>query len=386
MNFGTESSSPLLEEHKSAWIKIQHDIASRVQVLSDDSASVIFSDDSASKSVRFGRIDLMAMMEALPLVNAGNRGNVYFGGVDVSFPESETDDPAIAVYVILQYPSMNVVYTATEYFRVTVPYIPGFLAFREIDPLERLVRAQQTARAELTPVAILVDGNGVLHSRGAGIACFLGVRTGIPTIGIGKTLFCDAGLTKEIVSRTVSESLSAAVGRYSPQIRPVHEGSTIDQSATQVTTKPAKFKTIDPVLLFDRRAAQPNEAGRLNGDGDAAHRGSVLKELSTLCHGLAIPLRGVVSSGSNGGQHRILACALVGHGGRVRAGKPRGIGSHNPIFVSVGHQLSLPRAVAICAALSLARIPEPVRQADLIGRELLRNAASKASAFKQAMS
>ena len=41
---------------------------------------------------------------------------------------------------------------------------------------------------DVTPSAILVDGNGVFHPRHAGLACFVGVHNGIPTIGIGKSL------------------------------------------------------------------------------------------------------------------------------------------------------------------------------------------------------
>jgi hypothetical protein len=87
-----------------------------------------------------------------------------------------------------------------------------------------------------------------------------------------------------------------------------------------------------------------------------------------------LPLVADDDSEQDGGQIR-LACALVGQGGRIRGGKgnrkPYTKGSKIAIFVSVGHQISLHAAVQICAWLSLARIPEPVRQADFIGRSLL---------------
>ena len=92
---------------------------------------------------------------------------------------------------------MKVVYHDHEFFTLNVPYIPTYLAFREIHPLEKLVHKQVQQRPEITPQAILVDGNGILHPRHAGIACFLGTRTNIPTIGIGKSLLYEGGWTRE---------------------------------------------------------------------------------------------------------------------------------------------------------------------------------------------
>jgi deoxyinosine 3'endonuclease (endonuclease V) len=109
---------------------------------------------------------------------------------------------------------------------------------------------------------------------------------------------------------------------------------------------------------------------------DHDRRGILVKELSTtVCRGLAVPLTNEKGD--------VLACAMIGHGGRLLLRRTKKLndsvvmtsnsgGTKNPIYISVGHNISLQECVQICASFSFTRIPEPVRQADLIGRQLLR--------------
>ena len=60
---------------------------------------------------------------------------------------------------------------------MTQPYIPGFLAFREAPHLVDLVATQRRERPELTPQLLVIDGNGLLHPRQAGLACHIGRAT-----------------------------------------------------------------------------------------------------------------------------------------------------------------------------------------------------------------
>ncbi len=90
--------------------------------------------------------------------------------------------------------------------------------------------------------------------------------------------------------------------------------------------------------------------------------------LAPFCNGIAIPLKG-----GEYARFPLLGCALVGHRGQVLTSIAR---TSQPIFVSVGHKISLPNSVQITASLSLARVPATVRQADLYGRELMRKRSS----------
>lgn len=125
----------------------------------------------------------------------------------------------------------------------------------------------------------LVDGNGVLHPQGFGLASHFGVLENIPTIGVGKTFLHVDGLTKPDVKALMAK---------------------------------------------------------------AREDGSDLVKLT----------------GESG---KVWGAALCGT-----------TGVKNPVYVSVGHMLSLDASVAIAQACSQYRVPEPIRQADLRSREVIR--------------
>lgn len=65
--------------------------------------------------------------------------------------------------------------------RVAFPYIPGLFALREA---RILVEALGGLRAR--PDVCIVDGHGVAHPRGFGLACQVGLALDLPTIGAAK--------------------------------------------------------------------------------------------------------------------------------------------------------------------------------------------------------
>ncbi|XP_038696906.1 endonuclease V isoform X2 [Tripterygium wilfordii] len=119
----------------------------------------------------------------------------YVGGFDVSFSK---EDPSIACgsLVVLELPGMKVTYHDFSLVRLYVHYVPGFLAFREAPLLLDLLENMKKQANQFYPQLLMVDGNGVLHPRGFGLACHLGVLTDLPAIGIGKNLHHVDGLTQ----------------------------------------------------------------------------------------------------------------------------------------------------------------------------------------------
>ncbi|XP_033038417.1 endonuclease V isoform X3 [Trachypithecus francoisi] len=115
------------------------------------------------------------------------------GGVDVSFVKGDSVR-ACASLVVLSYPELEVVYEESRMVSLTAPYVSGFLAFREVPFLLELVQQLREKEPGLMPQVLLVDGNGVLHHRGFGVACHLGVLTDLPCVGVAKKLLQVDGL------------------------------------------------------------------------------------------------------------------------------------------------------------------------------------------------
>jgi deoxyinosine 3'endonuclease (endonuclease V) len=95
---------------------------------------------------------------------------------------------------------MKVIWEDYEKDETDYPYIPGFLAFKEVPSYSVLFKRLKERKPEFYPQLVMVDGNGILHTRNFGLASHLGVMFDVPSVGVGKTVFAVDGITKNRVA------------------------------------------------------------------------------------------------------------------------------------------------------------------------------------------
>lgn len=202
---------------------------------------------------------------------------LFIAGADVSFSTSEEDLAigSLAIAMLRKSGKVDLVYSKSRRVSMPYPYIPTFLGFREAPVISQLLGDLPTIVRKHVD-CLLLDGNGVLHPRRAGLACQVGVEHDLPTIGVSKALLCIDGLVEQEV-----RELTAAGGE-----------------------------------------------------------------------------EGVDVVGTSG---TVWARALI-----------TGNAKNRPIYVSVGHKVSLDTATRLVRRLCEFRIPAPIRAADLHSRAVLR--------------
>ena len=103
-------------------------------------------------------------------------------GIDLAYWKENDKEYAVCCIVTVNYNTREVIETKHLSDEIRMPYIPGFLSFREL-PL--ILKTYELLKE--TPDIVIFDGNGYLHYRHMGIATHASFYIGCPTIGVAKS-------------------------------------------------------------------------------------------------------------------------------------------------------------------------------------------------------
>lgn len=106
----------------------------------------------------------------------------FVAGVDIAYWDANGKTYGTCCIVVIDFITHEVLEKVYSYGEVKIPYISGFLAFRELP----LIKAA-TKKLSKEPDIYMVDGNGYLHHRHMGIATHASFYLDKPTIGVAKS-------------------------------------------------------------------------------------------------------------------------------------------------------------------------------------------------------
>ncbi|MEJ2500981.1 MAG: endonuclease V, partial [Campylobacterales bacterium] len=170
-------------------------------------------DDLSTGRMRALQEELRARIVARPLKKVPRIAS----GVDLAYAGGK----AVAVIVTMEIDSLEILEEVSVVADVGLPFIPGYLAFRELPPF---LKAWNKATVE--PDVVFFDGQGQLHPRRMGIATHASFFIGKPTVGVAKSRLCGSYEEPAMEAGSLSpvydgEEVIGAVVRSRANVRPI---------------------------------------------------------------------------------------------------------------------------------------------------------------------
>ncbi|MDE6781100.1 MAG: endonuclease V [Ruminococcus sp.] len=123
--------------------------------------------------------------EKISLTDSFSRDDIKtVAGVDLAYWSRDGQEYAVCCIVVLDYRTHEVLENKRFSGKIEVPYISGFLAFRELPLILETVKL-----LEIKPDIYMFDGNGCLHPRNMGIATHASFYLNKPTVGVAKSYY-----------------------------------------------------------------------------------------------------------------------------------------------------------------------------------------------------
>ena len=160
-------------------------------------------------------------------------------GADVSF---EKDNCAVAAAVVVNLDTLEILEAKTLEVKLLFPYISGFLGFREADAVISVLK-----KLNNNFDVLMVNGHGIMHPRGFGLASHVGLLTDRPTIGVAKRLIKGSYKYKDSNSLKTIEFRNKPVGACDKQ-KCISIGHKISlKTAVSIVLKTSIFKMPEPL-------------------------------------------------------------------------------------------------------------------------------------------
>ena len=160
-------------------------------------------------------------------------------GFDVSYG---TENEAFGACVVFDYGTKGIIERETVKTKIDFPYISTYLSFREFPVIEKLFK-----KLKNKPAILMIDGNGILHPRGVGIASHAGVLLDTPAIGVAKTLLCGEVLGDKVIrgGKLIGNALRSGKAKNPVYVSPGHKISF--ETAVSLVRGFCKYRVPEPI-------------------------------------------------------------------------------------------------------------------------------------------
>jgi deoxyribonuclease V len=174
---------------------------------------------------------------------------------------------AVAVFT---YPDLKLVEEVGVEGECPFPYRTGLLSFREVPILTEAFR-----RLKSRPDAVLVDGQGLAHPRGLGLASHLGLVLEVPTVGVAKSRLVGEGPEPEMAAGSFSPliyqgKMVGLILRTRKGVKPLYLSPghliTLEESREITLGCVTKYRVPQPLRQADQLSRRLRTAS-LNGPG-----------------------------------------------------------------------------------------------------------------------